>query len=44
MSETRPPLTFDYLNVVVFESTLYLISTPSPNTERHLNLREDTEL
>ena len=44
MSETRPPLIFDYLDVVVFKSTLCLISTPSPNTEGHLNSRGDTEL
>ena len=47
MSETRPPLTFDYLDVAVFESTLCLISTPSPNTEGHLNSGDsggDTEL
>ena len=44
MSETRPPLTFDYLNVVVFESTPCLISTPSLNTEGHLNSGGDTEL
>ncbi|RVW26126.1 hypothetical protein CK203_112187 [Vitis vinifera] len=44
LSETRPPLTFDYLDVVVFESTLCLISTPLPNTEGHLNSGGDTEL
>ena len=44
MSEARPPLTLDYLDVVVFKSTLCLISTPSPNTEGHLNSRGDTEL
>ena len=44
MSETRPPLTFDCLDVAVFESTLCLISTPSPNTEGHLNSEGDTEL
>ena len=47
MSETRPPLTFDYLDVAVFESTLCLISTFSPNTEGHLNSGDsggDTEL
>ena len=44
MSETRPPLTFDYLDVAVFESTPCLISTPSPNTEEHLNSGGDTEL
>ena len=44
MSETRPPLTFDYLDVAVFESTSCLISIPLPNTEGHLNLGGDTEL
>ncbi|RVX05233.1 Retrovirus-related Pol polyprotein from transposon TNT 1-94 [Vitis vinifera] len=44
MSETRPPLTFDYLDVAVFESTPCLISTLSPNTEGHLNSGGDTEL
>ncbi|RVW31427.1 Retrovirus-related Pol polyprotein from transposon RE1 [Vitis vinifera] len=44
MSETRPPLTFDYLDVAVFESTPCLISTPSPNTEEHLNSGGDTKL
>ena len=44
MSETRPPVTFYYLDVAVFESTLCLISTPSPNTEGHLNSGGDTEL
>ncbi|RVW25308.1 putative mitochondrial protein [Vitis vinifera] len=44
VSEARPPLTLDYLEVVVLESTLYLISTPLPNTEGHLNLGGDTEL
>ncbi|RVW83721.1 Retrovirus-related Pol polyprotein from transposon RE1 [Vitis vinifera] len=44
MSETRPSLTFDYLDVAMFESTSYLISTLSPNTKGHLNLGGDTEL
>ena len=44
MSETRPPLTFDYLDVAVFESTPCLISTPLPNTEGHLNSGGDTKL
>ncbi|KAL6349531.1 hypothetical protein AAG906_034188 [Vitis piasezkii] len=44
VSEIRPPLNFDYLNVVVFESTPCLISTFSPNTEGHLNSGGDTEL
>ena len=44
MSESRPPLTLDYLDVVVFESTPCLISTPSSNTEGHLNLGGDTEI
>ena len=44
MSETIPSLTFDYLDVVVFESTLCLISILSPNTEGHLNSGGDTEL
>ena len=44
MSETRPPLTFDYLDVVVFESTLCLISTPLPNIEGHFNSGGDTEI
>ena len=44
MSETRPPLTFDYLDVAVFESTPCLISTLSPNTEGHLNSGGDTEI
>ncbi|RVW99727.1 Retrovirus-related Pol polyprotein from transposon RE1 [Vitis vinifera] len=44
MSETRPSLTFDYLDVAMFESTPCLISTPSPNTEGHLNSGGDTKL
>ncbi|RVW39419.1 Retrovirus-related Pol polyprotein from transposon RE2 [Vitis vinifera] len=44
VSEARPPLTLDYLNVVVFKSTPCLISTPSPNTEGHLNSGGDTEI
>ena len=44
MSETRPPLTLDYLYVAMFESTPCLISTPSPNTEGHLNSGGDTEI
>ncbi|RVX04638.1 putative mitochondrial protein [Vitis vinifera] len=40
VSETRPPLTLDYLYVAMFESTPCLISTPSPNIEGHLNSRE----
>ena len=44
MSETRPSLTYDYLDVAMFESIPYLISTPSPNTEGHLNSGGDTEL
>ena len=44
MSETRPSLTFDYLDVAMFESTPCLISTPLPNTEGHLNSGGDTEL
>ncbi|RVW91034.1 Retrovirus-related Pol polyprotein from transposon TNT 1-94 [Vitis vinifera] len=44
MSETRPSLTCDHLDVAMFESTLCLISTPSPNTEGHLNSGGDTEL
>ncbi|RVW55529.1 Mediator of RNA polymerase II transcription subunit 33A [Vitis vinifera] len=44
MSEARPPLTLDYLDVVVFKSTPCLISTPSPNTEGHLNSERDTEI
>ncbi|RVW89114.1 Retrovirus-related Pol polyprotein from transposon TNT 1-94 [Vitis vinifera] len=44
MSETRPSLTFDYLDVAMFESTPCLISTPSPNIEGHLNSGGDTEL
>ena len=37
MSEARSPLTLDYLDVTVFEST-------SPNTEGHLNSGGDTEI
>ncbi|RVW35218.1 hypothetical protein CK203_101895 [Vitis vinifera] len=44
MSETRPSLIFDYLDVAMFESTPCLISTPLPNTEGHLNSGGDTEL
>ena len=44
MSEARPPLPLDYLDVVVFESTPCLISTHFPNTEGHLNLGGDTEI
>ena len=44
VSEARPTLTLDYLDVVVFKSTLFLISTPSPNIEGHLNSRGDTEI
>ncbi|RVX11046.1 Retrovirus-related Pol polyprotein from transposon TNT 1-94 [Vitis vinifera] len=44
MSEARPLLTLDYLNIVVFKSTPCLISTPSPNTEGHLNSGGDTEI
>ena len=44
MSEARPPLPLDYLDVVVFESTSCLISTPLPNTEGHLNSGGDTEI
>ena len=44
MSEARPTLTLDYLDVVVFKSTLFLISTPSPNIEGHLNSRGDTKI
>eukprot|EP00261_Vitis_vinifera_P034034 XP_019075277.1 PREDICTED: uncharacterized protein LOC100267868 isoform X5 [Vitis vinifera] len=44
MSETRPYLTSDYLDVAMFESILCLISTPSPNTKGHLNSGGDTEL
>ncbi|RVW68470.1 Retrovirus-related Pol polyprotein from transposon TNT 1-94 [Vitis vinifera] len=42
MSETRP--SFDYLDVAMFESTPCLISNPPPDTEGHLNSREDMEL
>ena len=42
MSETRP--SFDYLDVAMFESTPFLISNPPPDTEGHLNSREDMEL
>ena len=44
VSEARPPLTLDYLNVVVFESTSCLMSTSSPNIEGHLNSGGDTEI
>ena len=44
VSETRPPLTLDYLYVAMFESTPCLISTHSPNIERNLNSRGDTEI
>ena len=44
VSEARPPLTLDYLDVVVFKSTSCLISTPSPNTEGHLNSGGDMEI
>ncbi|RVX17752.1 Retrovirus-related Pol polyprotein from transposon RE2 [Vitis vinifera] len=44
MSETRPSLTLDYLDVAMFESTSCLISIPSPNMEGHLNSGGDTEL
>ncbi|RVW27695.1 Retrovirus-related Pol polyprotein from transposon RE1 [Vitis vinifera] len=44
VSEARPTLTLDYLDVAVFKSTLFLISTPSPNIEGHLNSRGDTEI
>ena len=44
MSEARPPLTLDYLDVAVFESTLCLISTPLPNTKGHLNLGGDMKI
>ncbi|RVW33674.1 Retrovirus-related Pol polyprotein from transposon RE2 [Vitis vinifera] len=44
MSETRPSLTFDYLDVAMFESIPCLISKPSPNTEGHLNSGGDMEL
>ncbi|KAL6331881.1 hypothetical protein AAG906_020228 [Vitis piasezkii] len=44
VSEARPPLTLDYLDVAVFESTLSLISTPSPNIEGHLNSGGDTKI
>ena len=44
VSEARPPLTLDYLNVVVFESTLCLMSTSSPNTEGYLNSGGDTKI
>ncbi|RVW33188.1 Retrovirus-related Pol polyprotein from transposon RE2 [Vitis vinifera] len=44
MSETRSSLTSDYLDVAMFESIPCLISTPSPNTEGHLNSWGDTEL
>ncbi|RVW39496.1 Retrovirus-related Pol polyprotein from transposon RE1 [Vitis vinifera] len=44
MSETRPFLTSDYLDVAMFESTPCFISNPSHNTEGHLNLGGDMEL
>ena len=44
MSEARPPLTLDYLNVAVFESTPCLISTPSPNTKGYLNSGGDMKI
>ncbi|RVX03686.1 putative mitochondrial protein [Vitis vinifera] len=44
MSETRPSLTSDYLDVAMFESTPCFISNPSHNTEGHLNLGGDMEL
>ena len=44
MSEARPPLPLDYLDVVVFESTSCLMSTSSPNIEGHLNSGGDTEI
>ena len=44
MSEARPPLTLDYLDVAVFESNPCLISTPSPNIEGHLNSGRDTKI
>ncbi|RVW17578.1 Retrovirus-related Pol polyprotein from transposon RE1 [Vitis vinifera] len=44
MSETRPSLTSDYLDVAMFESTPCFISNPSHNTEGHLNLGRDMEL
>ena len=43
MSEARPPLTLDYLDVVVFESTPCLISTPLPNIG-HFNSGGDTKI
>ncbi|KAL6337960.1 hypothetical protein AAG906_005927 [Vitis piasezkii] len=42
--ETRPSLTFDYLDVAMFESISCLISNPSPNIEGHLNSGGDMEL
>ena len=44
MSEARPLLSLDYLNIVVFESTPCLISPSSPNTEGHLNSGGDTKI
>ena len=44
MSETRPSLTSDYLDVAMFESTPCFISNPSHNTEGHLNSGGDMEL
>ncbi|RVW48506.1 Retrovirus-related Pol polyprotein from transposon TNT 1-94 [Vitis vinifera] len=44
VSEGRLPLTLDYLDVAMFESPPCLISTPSPNTEGHLNSGGDTEI
>ena len=44
MSEARPPLTLDYLDVAVFESNPCLISTPLPNTKGHLNSGGDTKI
>ena len=44
VSEARPPLTLDYLDVAMFESTLCLISTPLPNIEGHLNSGGDTKI
>ncbi|RVW87314.1 Retrovirus-related Pol polyprotein from transposon RE2 [Vitis vinifera] len=44
MSETRPSLTFDYLDVAMFKSISCLISNPSPNIEGHLDSEGDMEL
>ena len=44
VSEARPPLTLDYLDVAVFESNPCLISTPLPNTKGHLNSGGDTKI